>query len=580
MSVSRPWLALVIALFCLPLFIGLGRRDLANDEAIYSFAVDRILESGDWLEPKLSPDDDLPFIEKPPLKFWMVAAPIRAGLLPHSEFGLRFWDALSGGLAFVYVFLLGSRLIGPLAGAVAVLTLFGHFPLLYDHGLRDNAMEAPLLLSYCGGMYHVLAWSADESRRRRAHAFAAGLYFVLGFMVKFVAALFLPVVLLTALMAMPAARARLVRDWRLWLGVAAVVLLLVAPWFLYAYARYGQLFWTTILGVHVYQRFTAALDAAHVQPWYYYFLTLYDWLSASGVAVLAAGGFLVLAWQVFVRKRLDALVIILWAFMPIVLLSFGSSKLYHYVYPFLPAHALAAGYFVAILLGLAAAPIGRAAGALRAYVRQRVPSLSGAGGRWSVRIVFAALVVALAVFALVNLARGRTSNFRPAIVALPFALPLAFGPRGRQYVLPFVVFSLLPLPAYRASLVALTEESHPYRSTAECLADVDGTLGSTRGLYVPWPYLGTSHPVNYYFRRVKPWERDLAVNPSKVATYGLGRSADVRPILIYGSEYRKLPADLREGLPKPVDLKLDGLLILPGPYARCAMPDLKVGLTY
>ena len=40
-GLSRPfWLALVIAAFCLPLFIGLGRTDVENDEGIYSFAVD------------------------------------------------------------------------------------------------------------------------------------------------------------------------------------------------------------------------------------------------------------------------------------------------------------------------------------------------------------------------------------------------------------------------------------------------------------------------------------------------------------------------------------------------------------
>src|SRR5437868_12024202 len=109
MRPSRLWLALVVTLFCLPLFVGLGRRDLENDEAIYSYGVDRILETGDWLQPRLSPDDH-PFLEKPPLKFWIVAAPIAAGVLPHDEYGLRFWDTVLGGLAFVYVFLLGSRL--------------------------------------------------------------------------------------------------------------------------------------------------------------------------------------------------------------------------------------------------------------------------------------------------------------------------------------------------------------------------------------------------------------------------------------------------------------------------------------
>ena len=107
MSLSRPWLALVLALFCLPLFIGLGREDIRDDEAIYSFAVERILETGDWLEPKSIPNETWAFLEKPPLKFWIVAAPIRFGLLPHNEFGIRFWDALFGALSFVYVFLIG-----------------------------------------------------------------------------------------------------------------------------------------------------------------------------------------------------------------------------------------------------------------------------------------------------------------------------------------------------------------------------------------------------------------------------------------------------------------------------------------
>ena len=99
---SRLWLALVILAFCAPLFIGLGRTDLENDEAIYSYAVDSILARGDWLDPLLSPSDQTVFLEKPPLKFWIVAAPIAAGLLPHDEAGMRVWDALFGALAFIY----------------------------------------------------------------------------------------------------------------------------------------------------------------------------------------------------------------------------------------------------------------------------------------------------------------------------------------------------------------------------------------------------------------------------------------------------------------------------------------------
>ncbi len=145
MRLSRPWLALVLALFCLPLFVGLGRADIEGDEAIYSFGVDRLLEIGDWLVPRSSPHEDAPFLEKPPLKFWIVALPMHAGLLPHDEFGMRFWDALFGGLGFAYVFAIGSLLAGPLCGVVAALLLFLHGPLLFEHGLRTNNMEAALL---------------------------------------------------------------------------------------------------------------------------------------------------------------------------------------------------------------------------------------------------------------------------------------------------------------------------------------------------------------------------------------------------------------------------------------------------
>src|SRR5688572_26197496 len=115
---ERLVLIAVLGFFCLPLFFGLRGFDLENDEAIYSYSVDRILESGDWLTPRAIPYDDV-FLEKPPLKFWLTAGAIRAGLVPHDEFGLRFVDAALGALAFVYVFLLGRHLAGPLCGFVS-----------------------------------------------------------------------------------------------------------------------------------------------------------------------------------------------------------------------------------------------------------------------------------------------------------------------------------------------------------------------------------------------------------------------------------------------------------------------------
>ena len=209
-------IVLILIAFGVPLFLGLGASDMRNDEAIYSYAVDRMLETGDWLLPRSIPDD-FPFLEKPPLKFWMVAAPIAAGVLPHDEFGLRAIDALFGAVAFVYVFLLGRSLGGVVCGGTAVLVLFSLPSLVFEHGLRSNNMEASLLLAYCGGIYHFARWlqthAARPSRmtRRMAswHAAAVTAYFVLGFMTKFVAVFFLPMICGAALLLTPGGWQRL-----------------------------------------------------------------------------------------------------------------------------------------------------------------------------------------------------------------------------------------------------------------------------------------------------------------------------------------------------------------------------------
>ena len=43
---TRLLAAAVVVFFCIPLFFGLGRADLENDEPIYSYAVEQMLRNG------------------------------------------------------------------------------------------------------------------------------------------------------------------------------------------------------------------------------------------------------------------------------------------------------------------------------------------------------------------------------------------------------------------------------------------------------------------------------------------------------------------------------------------------------
>jgi 4-amino-4-deoxy-L-arabinose transferase-like glycosyltransferase len=589
LRVSRLWLAAILVLFCLPLFVGLGRADLETDEAIYSFAVDRILEIGDWLQPKSSPSETAVFLEKPPLKFWIVAAPIRAGLLPHDEFGLRFWDAVFGGAAFLYVFAIGWMLAGPICGGVAVLLLFVHGPLLFEHGLRTNNMEGALFLSYCGGVYHYLRWArARGAGRHFLHAYAAGLYFVLGFMTKFIAVAFLPFVLGLVTLLFPTSRRRLVAEWRLWAGVASLSLALVAPWFIYAQATFGELVWHTMLAEHVYTRFTTYLDPAHVHPWNYYFVNIYDRFADSDSHLLVIAGLVVLAVQTVRRRWFEGAVVLLWAVAPLLIISAGTSKLYHYVFPFLPPLALAGGYLAALFAMLAPAPLRRGLEAVENFIARRLPRVRDIGARrWATRTATAVIVVA-AVLALAAVVYGQvrlvfnghqlfksSGTIRPCVAILAAALLTRQSARVASLVVVVALLGFLPIFYYEGTFPRLLNQKHPIRTVTDCVRRIESQMeGGAPGLYVDVQDNEMWHPVYYYFRKIRPWTRASAHAPEVAARY-LDDPAEWRPMLLGDPVYRAVmqerrhrPGQSAESAPS-VSFP-DSTFVGPGPYAACS----------
>jgi 4-amino-4-deoxy-L-arabinose transferase-like glycosyltransferase len=600
---GRLWLALILVFFCLPLFVGLGRADLETDEAIYSFAVDRILEIGDWLQPKSSPSETAVFLEKPPLKFWIVAAPIRAGLLPHDEFGLRFWDALFGGAAFLYVFALGVMLAGPVCGAVAVLILFVHGPLLFEHGLRTNSMEGPLFLSYCGGVYHYLRWQqtstwdpasaglnpakAGSHTSGASHAIAAGLYFVLGFMTKFIAVAFLPFVLLVGSLLFRDIRAKLVRSWRLWLAVGGLALLLIAPWFVYAQVVFGSLVWHTMLAEHVYTRFTTYLDPAHVHPWNYYLINIYDRFADSGSHIAVIAGLVVLLIQTVRRRWREGTIVLLWAVLPVAIISSGSSKLYHYVFPFLPPLALAAGYLAGLAAMLAPAPLRRGLEWLERQIAARFPGVAAGGSRaWARRTASVVIVVAVAL-ALAAVVSGpvrinlgdrvlfkSSGTLRPALAILIAAALTRQSARVSRFVVILAVLGLLPIYEYEHTFDRMRNARHPIRTTTDCVRRVQAARSDVeRGLYVDVQDNEMWHPVYYYFRKLQPWTRAPEHAPDVAVRY-LDAPAQWRAMLLGEPVYRavmkqKHAFGARAESPPSVSFP-DSTFVGPGPYAVCS----------
>lgn len=596
LRLSRPWLALVLIAFCLPLFIDLGGADLETDEAIYSFAVARVLETGDWLAPRSSPSETAVFLEKPPLKFWLVAAPIKAGLLPHDEFGLRFLDAVAGSVAFLYVFALGSLLAGPVCGAVAVLLLFVHAPLVFTHGLRTNNMEASLVLSYCAGTFHVLRWSRlEDARGRRAHAVAATLYFVLGFMTKFVAALFLPLTLGLAVLASRRTRQRLIEEWRTWAACVALFFALCAPWFVYAHVRFGREFWETILGEHVLRRMTAYLDPTHLHPWHYYLQQMWLELADDRVEWLAAAGVLTLVVQSIRRRWFEGAVVLAWGAIPLAIISAATSKLYHYAYPFLPPVMLAAGYLVALVVMLAPVVLRKLLEAGEDAFGRRLPVLTHTLSRSAMRRIAAVAILIAAALAVATVATGgfrlrienttmlRSQNvLRPILLIAVVAVLTRTSARVSRLVVALLVFSVLPVAAYRDELGRLDDGRHPIRTAAACVNDVQARQASRPGLLVDVPE-GIWHPLYYYFRRVQPISYSATPLDPEIER-ALSDPGAARPILIGDPTWREYVEKERARggaasvTSPPMVSFLNTTLLLPGPYAACSSEAVLRGL--
>src|SRR5262249_20807940 len=117
------------------------------------------------------------------------------------------------------------------------------------------------------------------------------------------------------------------------------------------------------------------LNPQHLHPWYFYFATMYQQFGWTQTAIAVIGGFVVLTVQTVRHRWAEGGVILLWFALPLTLISVGTSKLYHYAYPFLPPAALAGGYLAAFLF--------QRVPALLDFLERAMRGLDRSAARWA-----------------------------------------------------------------------------------------------------------------------------------------------------------------------------------------------------
>lgn len=136
-----------------------GARPLAEpDEGRYVQAALAMLDSGDWLVPRL---EGVPYLDKPPMVYWLTAGSLR--LFGASELAARLPEALAFAATAAVVTWLGGMLWGGVGGTLAGLV----YALSVAPFVASNIVTPDTPLALFASLTAALVWAADVRGRRR-----------------------------------------------------------------------------------------------------------------------------------------------------------------------------------------------------------------------------------------------------------------------------------------------------------------------------------------------------------------------------------------------------------------------------
>lgn len=320
----RGWL-LILCIAVLG-FAFLGARGLWEpDEGRYSAVALNMLESGDYLVPRLNPSN--PHFAKPPLTYWAVAASVAT--FGHSEFAVRLPAALAYALTALVVALIASTigLRRPMMAAAIWSTTLLPF-------VASSVITPDMLLTLFESMA-VLGYLHWRGRRSSGALWLMWLCFGAAFMTKGPPAL-LP---LLAILAFEATRGRAGRVGAL-VGSAPVIvfLALASWWFVYVAVREPSLWRYFLVDETVNRVATAAHDR---NPGWAGLLRVYGPTLLVGTLPFSP----VLAWALLRRRQFAAAAAVpflyFWMAIPLAVFALAQSRLPLYLLPSTVPFALA-----------------------------------------------------------------------------------------------------------------------------------------------------------------------------------------------------------------------------------------------
>ena len=192
-----------------------------------------------------------------------------------------------------------------------------------------------LVFFFLASIYFFVLSEKTENTNR--YAVLSGVFFGLALMTKQIAALLIPLIIFSYLIASNRSfRLLFTKRFALFLVVG---LLVFSPWLIYMTISFGSQFWQQYFGYDIVTR-TASSVEGHVGGYLYYFSNFANNETLLWVILLPfAAGFCAL--NAVVKRLKEDTLVLLWMTIVLLVFTVAQTKLYWYILPAFPAFAIA-----------------------------------------------------------------------------------------------------------------------------------------------------------------------------------------------------------------------------------------------
>ncbi|MFA7659473.1 MAG: glycosyltransferase family 39 protein [Candidatus Gastranaerophilaceae bacterium] len=369
-SIKDKWLNSINAhpeLFCILLlvfacliflFLGLNFYPLMDvDETRYAVIARDLARTFDWNDLAFN---YVPFLEKPPLYFWIVANSIKffGGF---SAFAVRLPIAMLSTFIVFFTYYLGKRVISRKFGMISALILLSSiFFLILSHIAIIDMVLTVLMTT---AIYLAFLTHFCEEKNKKYYWWYFYLLMGLGFLAKGILALAIPFLVILVYNLITKTAKEIFKPTYIIPGIL-IFLMAVLPWHLSMYREFGNQFIREYFLVHHFARFMNSVNIGRERPFWYFIpvflLGFMPWTFAF-ISFLCDGFKKLTAKFKATEGKLTAKIgalfeattneqkLLLFASVNFIVIflvfSSSSTKLPTYILPLFPAASMLTGYY-------------------------------------------------------------------------------------------------------------------------------------------------------------------------------------------------------------------------------------------